>query len=61
MATATVERAFSAMNIVKKKLQNEIRGQWMNDYLVTFFEKEVFCNVPNDLIIRRFQDYYFCI
>ena len=32
VATATVERTFSAMNIVKNRLRNRIGDQWMNDH-----------------------------
>ena len=35
VATATVERAFSTMNIIKNRLRNQIGDQWMNDCLVT--------------------------
>lgn len=31
VATATVERALSAMNILKNQRQNWIGNQWMND------------------------------
>ncbi|XP_022855983.1 uncharacterized protein LOC111377158, partial [Olea europaea var. sylvestris] len=31
VATATVERVFSAMNIVKNRLRNRMGDQWMND------------------------------
>ena len=35
LATATVERAFSTINIIKNRLRNQIGDQWMNDCLVT--------------------------
>ena len=35
VATATVERAFSTINIIKNRLRNRIRDQWMNNCLVT--------------------------
>ena len=35
VATATVERAFSTINIIKNRLRNLIRDQWMNNCLVT--------------------------
>ena len=35
VATATVERAFSTINIIKNRLRNLIRYQWMNNCLVT--------------------------
>jgi biotin-(acetyl-CoA carboxylase) ligase len=35
VATAKVEKVFSAMHIVKSRLRNRIRDKWMNDILVT--------------------------
>ncbi|KAL6523426.1 hypothetical protein OROGR_017029 [Orobanche gracilis] len=56
VATATVERAFSAMKIVKNRLRNRMGDHWMNDCLVTYIEKEIFGTVDNELIIHRFQN-----
>ena len=42
VATATVERVFSTMNIIKNRLRNQIGDQWMNDCLVTYIEKNIF-------------------
>ncbi|XP_042380415.1 zinc finger MYM-type protein 1-like [Zingiber officinale] len=56
VATATVERAFSAMKIVKNRLRNQMGDRWLNDCLVTFIEKEVFDTIDNELILRRFQN-----
>ena len=39
VTTATVERIFSTMNIIKNQLRNQIGDQWMNDCLVTYIEK----------------------
>ncbi|XP_057522479.1 uncharacterized protein LOC130802478 [Amaranthus tricolor] len=48
VATASVERVFSAMTFVKNKLRNSIGDQLVNDCLVTYIEKEVFLQVdPN--------------
>ncbi|XP_057440073.1 uncharacterized protein LOC130731930, partial [Lotus japonicus] len=56
VATATVERAFSAMNIVKNRLRNRIGDTWMNDCLVTYIESDVFNNIDSELIVQRFQN-----
>ncbi|XP_062158778.1 uncharacterized protein LOC133866265 [Alnus glutinosa] len=55
VAIATVERAFSAMNIVKNRLRNRMGDQWMNDYLVTYIEKDIFKTINNEKIMQRFQ------
>ena len=33
VATTIIEKTFSAMNIIKNRLHNQMRDQWMNDYL----------------------------
>lgn len=35
--TATVERVFSSMNILKNRLRNRMGDQWMNDCLLVYF------------------------
>ncbi|CAH9100206.1 unnamed protein product [Cuscuta europaea] len=45
VATATVERAFSAMKFVKNRLRNRMGDAMMNDVLVTFIEKDIFKSV----------------
>jgi hypothetical protein len=48
VVTATVERTFSAMNIVKNCLRNRMRDQWMNDCLVTYIENDIFKTISNE-------------
>ena len=55
VATATVERASSAMNFVKNRLRNWMRHQWLNDSLVVFIKKDIFRSLDNDVILQRFQ------
>ena len=55
VATATVERSFSAMNIVKNRLRNWMGDQWLNDSLVVYVEKDIFDSIDNELIMQRFQ------
>ena len=55
IATTTVERAFSAMNIVKNQLRNRIGEQWMSDSLIVYIEKEFSDCVKNEDIMQRFQ------
>ncbi|XP_042448861.1 uncharacterized protein LOC122033763 [Zingiber officinale] len=56
VATATIKRVFSAMNIVKTDLRNRIGDEWMNDSLVVYIEKDVFNTVDNEPILQRFQN-----
>ena len=56
VATATVKRAFSIMNIIKNRLRNQIGDQWMNDCLVTYIEKDIFKTIKYEEIMQRFQN-----
>jgi len=56
VATTTVERVFSAMYIVKSRLQNRMGDKWMNDSLVVYIEKDVFVKIDNEAIMKRFQN-----
>jgi hypothetical protein len=55
VATEIVERAFSAMNIVKNRLYNRMEDQWMNYCLITYIEKDIFNAISNEEIMQRFQ------
>ena len=54
VATATVERSFSAMNNIKNELRNRMGDQWMNDCLVVYIEKYVASNIDNKTIMQEF-------
>ncbi|XP_062001783.1 uncharacterized protein LOC133718923 [Rosa rugosa] len=60
VATASVERVFSAMNIVKNPLRNRMGDQWMNDSLLGYIEKDIFNSIGNDAIMQRFQNMKSC-
>ena len=56
VATTTVERTFSTMNIIKNRLRNQIGDQWMNDCLVSYIEKDIFKTIKCEEIMQRFQN-----
>jgi hypothetical protein len=56
VATATVERAFSAMKIVKNRLRSRMSDQWMNDSLIVYIEKDIFHSIDNEAIMQWFQN-----
>ena len=60
VATPTVERAFSTMNIIKNRLCNKIGDQWMNDCLVTYIEKDIFKTIKCEEIMQQFQNMKNC-
>jgi len=56
IATASVERYFSVVKIVKTDLRNRIGDEFMNDCVVCFVEQEFLDAIPNDDIILHFQN-----
>ena len=56
VATTIVEIAFLTMNIIKNRLRDQIGDQWMNDYLVTYIEKDIFKTIKCEEIMQRFQN-----
>jgi hypothetical protein len=50
IATASVERVFSAMDLVMNKLRNRVGEQLLYDCLVTFVEREVFVQVKDEAL-----------
>ncbi|PKU84132.1 hypothetical protein MA16_Dca027552 [Dendrobium catenatum] len=55
VATATVERAFSAMKIIKHRLRSRMGDDWLNDCLVPYIEKDVFDLIPNEDVVQYYQ------
>ncbi|CAH9100982.1 unnamed protein product, partial [Cuscuta europaea] len=55
VATASVERVFSGMKIIKTDLRSRMGDEWMNDSLVIYMEKEIFSKIENEAILQRFQ------
>jgi len=56
VATASVERIFSAMSIIKTDLCNKMGDEWLNDLMICYTEKEIFRNISNEKIIKRFEE-----
>ncbi|XP_062197361.1 uncharacterized protein LOC133900270 [Phragmites australis] len=55
VATASVERSFSAMNIIKTDLRNRISDEWLNDLILCYIEKDIFRGLDSDKIKKTFQ------
>jgi hypothetical protein len=55
VATASVERAFSAMNIIKTDLRNRMNDEWLNDLTLCYIEKEIFRGLDPEKIKMTFQ------
>ncbi|KAK4271006.1 hypothetical protein QN277_019765 [Acacia crassicarpa] len=55
VATASVERVFSAMTFVKNKLHNRINDDWFNSCMLTFVEYDIFDTIDDEDIMKYFQ------
>ncbi|KAK9943936.1 hypothetical protein M0R45_009525 [Rubus argutus] len=55
VSTATTERAFSSMNIIKNKLRNKIEDEFLDDLIVLYIEKEFADKISNDSVIAEFE------
>jgi hypothetical protein len=55
VATATVERCFSAMKVVKTYLRNRIGDQHLSHMLIGYVEKEEMRKVTNQAVVDRFM------
>lgn len=56
VATASVERIFSAMAIIKTDLRSKMGDEWLNDLMICYNEKEIFKKIDNEKIKKRFQE-----
>lgn len=56
VATATVERCFSVMKLVKTDLRNRIGDDFLNVALICDIERDIHDKVKNEDVIDRFQN-----
>jgi hypothetical protein len=56
VATATVERAFSTMNIIKTERKNKMGDEWMNNIMLCYIERDMFVDIQDEKILKYFQD-----
>ena len=47
VATASIERTFSALNIIKTDLHKRMSNEWLNDLILCYIEKEIVTEPPN--------------
>ena len=55
LATTSVERAFSAMNIIKTDLLNGMNDEWLNSLILCYIEKQIFRDLDSEEIKKTFQ------
>ena len=56
VSTATTERAFSAMKIVKTNFRNKIENDFLMDSLILYIEKDIASTFSLDSIVDDFED-----
>ncbi|XVF66635.1 hypothetical protein PTKIN_Ptkin10aG0052700 [Pterospermum kingtungense] len=55
ISTATIERAFSAMNLLKTRIQNKMDNAFLVDSLVVYIEREIANSIDVDSMIDEFD------
>ncbi|XP_059314946.1 uncharacterized protein LOC132065532 isoform X2 [Lycium ferocissimum] len=56
IATASVERAFSAVKFIKNDMLDRMDHEFLRGCLIPYVEREVFDAISNDAIIKTFQE-----
>nr|XP_016481252.1 PREDICTED: uncharacterized protein LOC107802297 [Nicotiana tabacum] len=54
VATATVERTFSAMKLIKSELRNRMNDEFMSGCLVPYVERKIFNTIYDETIMNTF-------
>ena len=56
VSTATIERAFSAMNVIKIYLRNKMEDELLSDAMMLFIERDIAATISTDSFIDDFED-----
>ena len=56
ISTATTERVFSTMKVVKTNLQNKMENDFLTDSLMLYIEKDIASTFSLDSIVNDFED-----
>ena len=56
VSTATTERAFSAMNVIKIDIRNKMEDEFLLDTMMLFIERDIAVTISTDSIIDDFED-----
>ena len=60
VATASVERVFSAMSLIKTDLRSKMEDEWLNDLMICYIEKQIFRSIGNGKIMQHFEEMKKC-
>ena len=56
VSTATTERAFSAIKVVKTNFRNKMENDFLTDSLMLYIEKDIVSTFSLDSIVDDFED-----
>ena len=56
VSTATTERSFSAMKIIKTRLRNKMEDDFLSDSAILYIEREIAMNISTEAILNDFRD-----
>ena len=56
VATASVERVFSYMKIIKTEFRNKMWNDWLNHWMTCYIERDVFARIKDEDILHHFQE-----
>ena len=54
VSTATTERAFSVMKLLKTRLRNRMEDEFLTDNMIVYIEKEIVRNFTIEMIMDEF-------
>ncbi|XP_058742087.1 uncharacterized protein LOC131614532 [Vicia villosa] len=55
VSTATIERSFSVMKIIKTKLRNKMDARFLRDSMKVYIKREISANISSESIIEDFK------
>ena len=55
VSTATTERCFSSMKIIKTRLRNKMGSEFLNDSMTIYIEREISASISSELVIDDFK------
>ncbi|CAJ2637959.1 unnamed protein product [Trifolium pratense] len=55
VSTATTERSFSTMKIIKNKLRNKMNSDFLADSMTVYIEREIAASIDSETIIDAFK------
>lgn len=55
VSTATAERAFSAMKLIKTRIRNRMGDDFLRNYMIVYIGKEIAAKISSSEIINLFD------